>query len=180
MRHFKFLGLLVLALLYLPGCTEQPPPTPVDRLAALAYKAAQEAAALTIDPHEINMIEYRRDLMGKAGLQLYVIFMNDMGQPVDYFVTDGKCSSSNKRLTNATKIVWGDRGSYTGGFDVPAASEDGTHGESDEYIYCKTVDGKYKQWNGDYYVSDFPIELTIKPLVIDIVSDGRSGIQSQH
>ncbi len=162
------------------GCPEKPPPTAVDRLAELAKKAAKEAAELTIDPHEINMIEYRRDLMGKAGLQLYVIFMNDMGQPVDYFVTDGKCTSSNKRLTDGTKIVSGDRGSYTGNVDVPAASEDGTHGESDEYIYCRTVDGKYKQWNGDYYVSDFPIELTIKPLVIDIVSDGRSGIQSQQ
>ena len=62
----------------------------------------------------------------------------------------------------------------------PARSEDGTHGKSDEYIYCKTVDGKYKQWNGDRYISNAPIELTIKPLVIDVVQPGESGIQSQQ
>jgi hypothetical protein len=95
-------------------------------------------------------------------------------------VTNGKCTSSGKRLTPDTDIVHGDRGSYHGNFDVPARSEDGTYGSSDEYIYCKTADGKYKQWNGDYYVSSAPIELTIKPLIIDVVKAGESGIQAQQ
>ncbi len=181
MQYFKFPIIIIsFALLTLCGCSSDQPPTPVDRLAELAKKAAREAAEMTVDPHEITMIEYRRDLMGQARLQLYVIFMNDMGQPVDYFVTSGKCTSSNKRLTDGTKIVSGDRGSYRGNFDVPAASEDGTHGESDEYIYCRSADGKYKQWNGDYYVSDYPIELTIKPLVINSIIGDKSGIQSQQ
>ena len=163
-------------LIVLPGCYEAPPPTPVDRLAAIAEQAAQEAAAQTTDPHEIKMIEYKRDLMGKPGLQMYIVFLNDMGQPIDYFVTQGKCSSSNKRLTDPTQIVRGDRGSYTGYFDVPGPSEDGTYGESDEYIYCKTVDGKYKQWNGEYLMSDKPFELTIKPLIVKF---GKMNQQQQ-
>ncbi len=158
------------------ACGGKEPPTPVDRLAQLAEQAAREAAELTTDPHEIKMIEYKRNLMGKPGLQMYVVFLNDMGQPIDYFVVEGKCSSSNKRLTDPTRIVQGDRGSYTGAFDVPGPSEDGTYGESDEYIYCKTVDGKYKQWNGDYLMSDKPFELTIKPLVVQF----GSGIQRQQ
>jgi hypothetical protein len=118
--------------------------------------------------------------MGQPGLQLYVIFLNDMGQPIDYFVTDGKCTSSGKRLTPDTAVVRGDRGSHYGYFAVPARSEDGTYGTSDEYIYCKTADGKYKQWNGDYYTSSAPIELVIKPLVIDVAEKGESGVQAQH
>ncbi|MEY4723580.1 MAG: hypothetical protein RLZZ324_1093 [Candidatus Parcubacteria bacterium] len=163
----------VAALAALPcihGCMDgRPEPTPeVDKLAAKAQQAAEESARETVTPNEIEMIEFRRNVMGRTGLQLYVTFINDMGQPVDYFVTKGKCTSSNKRLTDDTKLVEGDKGSYYGYFDVPAASEDGTNGESDEYIYCRTVDGKYKQWNGDYYASDAPIELTIKPLVLDL------------
>ncbi len=168
------------ALLALAGCGKSEPPQPVDRLAAIAQQAAQEAAAQTSDPQEIKMIEWRRELMGKPGLQMYVIFINDIGQPIDYFTTKSKCTSSNKRLTNATALVKGDRGSYSGLFDVPAASEDGTYGQSDEYIYCRTVDGKYKQWNGDYYISDRPIELTIKPLVVNIVTKGTAPNQQQQ
>lgn len=173
MNKSKFIFTKVAALILsvvligmMSGC-EQAPPTPVDKLAQKAAAAAQEAAALTVEPQEINMILWRRELMGKPGLQLYIVFINDMGQPIDYF-TSGKCTSSNKRLTDGTALVLGDKGSYNGYFDVPAASEDGTYGESDEYIYCKTIDGKYKQWNGDYYLSDRPIELTIKPLVVKI------------
>jgi hypothetical protein len=168
------------ALLALVGCGKIEPPEPVDRLAAIAQQAAQEAAVQTSDPQEIKMIEWRRELMGKPGLQMYVVFINDIGQPIDYFTTKGKCSSSNKRLTDATALVKGDRGSYSGLFYVPAASEDGTYGQSDEYIYCRTVDGKYKQWNGDYYISDRPIELTIKPLVVNIVTKGTAPNQQQQ
>lgn len=172
------LGAVLLAALGLSAC-KQDPPTPVDKLAKVAQEAAREAAAATTDPQEIKGIERRRRLMGKPGLQMYVVFLNDMGQPVDYFVSTGKCSSANKRLTPDYDVVEGDRGSYYGYFDVPARSEDGTFGSSDEYVYCKTVDGKYKQWNGDYYLSDAPVELTIKPLVVDVKPLG-TGIQAQH
>ena len=170
--NVKITCLAVLLTLGLTGCLGEDS-SPVDKLAKKAAEAAQEAAAATIDPHEIKAIERRRKLMGQPGLQLYVVFLNDMGQPIDYFVTDGKCTSSGKRLTPTTTAVKGDRGSYYGYFAVPARSEDGTHGKSDEYIYCKTVDGKYKQWNGDYYASNAPIELTIKPLIIDVVVSVR-------
>lgn len=160
--------ILVTCLLSLLVACGESTTEPIDRLEALAKQAAEEAAAQTVDPHEINMIEFRRKVMGAAGLQLYVIFINDMGQPVDYFVTKGKCTSSNKRLTPGYKVVEGDGGSYVKKFDVPAAAEDGAYGSSDEYIYCFTADGRYKQWNGEYYISDRPIELSIKPLVIDV------------
>jgi len=178
--RFAIATSLTALVLPLAGCDEDQPPTAVQTLEQKAHQAAEEAAAATVDAHEIKMIQYRRRLMGKPGLQLYVIFLNDMGQPIDYFVTTGKCTSSNKRLINPTRFAKGDKGSYYGYFAVPAPGDDGTFGDSDEYIYCKTADGKYKQWNGDYLISDAPLEITIKPLVIDVVKPGQSGIQHQQ
>ncbi len=147
--------------------------SPTELLERKAASAARRIIENNLAANEINMIEYRRNLMGKAGLQLYVVFFNDMGQPIEYFVTAGKCTSSNKRLLPGWKFergqtgVNGDGNAVYGDFVMHTATEDGTHGESDTYVYCITVDGKYKQWNGKYYISDSPIELTIKPLVID-------------
>jgi len=163
---------LLFALL-LTACVEQSKPTPVDVLAQKATAAAERSASAALTPHEINMIEWRREFMGKPGLTLYVVFFNDMGQPIDYFVS-GKCTSSNKRLIPGEHFVKGSKkGGWDGDFVMNAPSEDGTYGPSDEYIFCFTVDGKYKQWNGDYYASSAPIELTIKPLVIDLVKKGE-------
>lgn len=144
-----------------------------NKLKELAKITALKLDKMTLEPNEINAIAYRRKLMGKPGLQLYVVFFNDMGQPIDYFVTAGKCSSSNKRLTKPWKFENGQTGKDSDGnavygdFVVPAMAEDGTNGQSDNYIHCTTIDGKYKQWNGRYYVSDAPIEITIKPLVVE-------------
>jgi hypothetical protein len=150
---------------------KQTEPTASERLQNQAAEAAQRAAAGTTEPNEINMIKARRIMNGKPGLQMYVILLSKGGQPIDYFVTQGKCTSSQKRLSPTHRLV--DTGPNS--LVVKAPSEDGTFGSSAPYIYCKTVDGKYKQWNGNYYASDKPIELTIKPLVID--TSGRNQQQ---
>lgn len=157
--------LIGICLTFLATSTQAQDQKP-DALKALqqrAEAAGQRAAAATVEANEINMIGYRRKLNGKTGLQLYVVFLSRSGQPIDYFVTDGKCVSSTKRLTPSYELV--DTGPNSVLIDAP--SEDGTHGKSSPYVYCKTVDGKYKQWNGRYYASDAPIELTIKPIMID-------------
>ncbi|MEY4723581.1 MAG: hypothetical protein RLZZ324_1094 [Candidatus Parcubacteria bacterium] len=160
--------MLVFAALGLTACNEAPakaaPEDPVEKLERKAQEAGERAARETVEPNEIEMIAYRRKLMGKSGLQMYVVLLSRSGQPIDYFVTKGKCTSSKKRLTPTHKLVDSGPNSVV----VKAAAEDGTHGTSGEYIYCRTADGKYKQWNGRYYASDSPIELTIKPLVLDM------------
>ena len=169
MKFIRILGSVLAALCF---CTsigvakaeDKKPVDPVLRLQQIAEAAGQKAAADTVEPNEINMVKYRRILNGKPGLQMYVVLLSRSGQPIDYFVTQGKCTSSEKRLTPPYKLVDAGPNSVV----VKAASEDGTYGHSSPYIYCKTVDGKYKQWNGRYYVSDSPIELTIKPLVVDL------------
>ena len=175
MRWITAIIIAAIALTCTVAANAQKKESAIERNERLANEAGQRAARNTVEPNEIEMIKYRRIFNGKPGAKQYVVLLSKGGQPIDYFVTNGKCSSSNKRLTDSTAFVQGDRGSYTGYFDVPAASEDGTYGESDEYVFCRTVDGKYKQWNGDRLISDQPIELTIKPLVID-----RSGRNQQQ
>ncbi len=150
---------------------KQSTPNATERLQNQAAEAAQRAAAGTTEPNEINSIRDRAIMFGKPGLQMYVVLLSKGGQPIDYFVTQGKCTSSTKRLTPTHKLI--DTGPNS--LVVKAPSEDGTFGTSAPYIYCNTVDGKYKQWNGNYYASDKPIELTIKPLVID--TSGRNQQQ---
>ncbi len=168
MRH----SLIAVSALFLMGAAGAQAP-PKD-LAKEAREAAARVDGATLEPHEINTIYWRGELMGRPGLQFYVIFFNNLGQPVDYFVTKGKCSSSNKRLTKPWRYEHGQTGvdsdgySVNGDFVLPSPSIDGTHGPSDDYVFCMTVDGKYKQWNGRYYLSDVSFELTIKPLVIDL------------
>ncbi len=168
-----FVLLMASLMLCIPlGYAQQKQQDPIEKLQRQAEEAGQRAARETLEPNEIEMIKYRRMLNGKTGGQFYVVFLSKGGQPIDYFVTDRKCTSSHKRLTPTHKLV--DPGANA--VVVKTASEDGTFGSSGPYIYCRTVDGKYKDWNGQYYVSDSPIELTIKPLVID--PSGRN--QQQH
>lgn len=145
---------------------------PIAALQKQADEAAQRAASETLEPNEINSIRDRRILMGQPGLLMYVAFLSRSGQPIDYFVVDGKCVSSKKRLSPTQVLT--DPGANA--VVITAPSEDGTYGSSGSYIYCFTVDGKYKQWNGKYYASTAPVELTIKPLVIDV----SGKLQSQQ
>lgn len=169
---FRALTLIGLCVGWNPSFAEkQTKPTATERLQNQAAEAAQRAAADTTEPNEINMIKERRIMNGRPGLQMYVILLSKGGQPIDYFVTEGKCTSSKKRLSPTHRLV--DTGPNS--LVVKAPSEDGTFGTSAPYIYCKTVNGVYKQWNGNYYASDKPIELTIKPLVID--TSGRNQQQ---
>lgn len=122
--------------------------------------------------HEIETIKFRRIVMGRPGLNLYVVFLSDKGQPTDYFVTDGKCSSSKKHLVSKQKMVEGkvgvdsEREGVYGDFVMKKSGVDGTYGSSSPYVYCKTTAGIYKQWNGKYYISDAPLELAIEPVIV--------------
>ncbi len=163
-------ALLVLSMAIISNYVLAQTTNAVAALQQKAEEAAQRAASETLEPNEINNIRDRRKVMGQPGLQMYVVFLSKSGQPIDYFVTDGKCVSSKKRLTSTDRLV--DYGANA--VVVPAPSEDGTYGSSAPYIYCWTADGKYKQWNGQYYASTAPIELTIKPLVIDLSGKNQS------
>lgn len=49
---------------------------------------------------------------------------------------------------------------------VEAPDIDGTYGENVSGIFFFTTDGAYVEWNGEYMMSDQPLQLTDKPALI--------------
>lgn len=167
---FAAVGVLALGL---TGCNDDPPPS--HGLDKMRQKAASTAESSVTTSYEIKNIERRRLLFGKPGVIGYVVFLNDMGQPVQYLTVNGKCTSSNKRLTPGEEV---ESGRWEHEFVMKAPSEDGTYGESDNYVYCFMPDGRYVQWNGNYLYSDKPLELTIKPMIVSVSND-KNAVQGQ-
>jgi hypothetical protein len=160
------------------GCSaEKQPITAAERQSIEANKRVD---ASTTENNEAANIEYKRITMGKPGLVGYVVLLSQNGTPVQYFAVKGKCTSGNKRLTQAKRVEWlkyfnltGDDNTntptYYGSWEVvDGPSEDGTYGQSSDYIFCHTTGDAYIQWNGLYLYSTQPFDLNIKPLVVDL------------
>lgn len=133
--------------------------------------AAANAERSVTQPYEIDNIKNRRVHYGKPGELSYAVFMTKAGKPVLYVAVDGKCTSSHKRLESGVRGILledGPSGKHIKYKEVlvQEPSEDGTYGNSSPYIYCFTTSGTYLQWNGRYVVSNKPIELSIKPVVL--------------
>src|SRR5262245_55824183 len=161
----------VTALLFLTACQ----PEDVSTRSVQAHKAAQAAKSIQfLDNAEIDNIKNRIELTAQPGLLGFVLLMNEAGQPVLYEGVRGKITSGGKRLTPTTEVRCvpvinsdGSRGSCEY-HAVPAPSDEGTYGSSNEYIFYWNQDGAYRQWNGKYVYSDKPLRLRVDPLVITI------------
>lgn len=171
-------GLLTATVLFMGtggGCTETIPVTNAEKQ---SKAVADQVDAATTENNEADNIGFKRIMMGKPGLIGYVVFLSQDGRPIQYYTVKGKCTSGSKRLTQQRRLEFvkaygrdadGD-GFVNGGQwqEVDGSSEDGTYGSSDAYIYCRTTNDAYIQWNGQYLYSTQPFDLTIKPLVIDL------------
>lgn len=126
--------------------------------------AKRAAASITfVDNAEIDNIKRRLELTSQPGLLGYILLMNEAGQPVAYLGVKGKITSGSKRLTPPDRYV------VQGNGHIRAeASDEGTWGSSDPYIYFWTTDGAYVQWSGKYLYSDQPIRLKVEPLVVSV------------
>lgn len=144
------------------------------RQAAVAAVAAEQTEC-----NECNNIAFKRTTLGKPGLIGYVAFLSDTGTPVSYYTVKGKCTSGSKRLTQSRRVElipygpgvrYSNDGNLNDGYlteVVEGPSEDGTYGSSDQYIYCRTTNDAYVQWNGKYIFQTQPFDLRIPALVID-------------
>ena len=154
------------------GCSEQQRPAPT---AAQVQEQAAIRAANTVRFNanaEIDNIRRRLELTSDPNLLGYIILLNDAGQPILYEGVRGKVTSGSKRLTPSAQVVMNPTYGSNGGQHsvvVPAPSDEGTHGQSNPYIFYWNTDGQYRQWSGQYLYSTSPIRLRIDPLVITAV-----------
>lgn len=154
----KVLGLIAGALC-VSGCEPEAANVKNDQ----SHKAAEAANSIQFtDNAEIDNIKRRIEITAHPGKLGFIMLMNEAGQPILYEGVKGKVTSGGKRLTAPDRYV----SSGTNGFIRQAASDEGTWGSSNEYVFYWTTNDEYRQWNGKYLYSDKPFRLRIEPLII--------------
>lgn len=97
------------------------------------------------------------------------IYLLNRGMIISFHAIKGKVSSVNSQITNPQKIERF-RLSSSDGVALPSPAEDGSYGTNGDAIFFFTQDGVYIEWNGKYFLSDQPMKLTQKPLLIKNVT----------
>ena len=165
MNYKNVLGIAAVMFM-VSACEEKPAQTPVRN--AQAEKARGAANNVKFSGNaEIDNIKARLELTSNPGLLGYIILLNESGQPVMYESVKGKITSGSKRLESTDILSIAGNGSGGSNMAVrDAPSDEGTFGQSGEYIFYFTQNGEYRQWNGKYLYSDQPFRLSVQPLVI--------------
>lgn len=163
------MAILAATSLTIAGCGQPSSTAPGPVKQDQAQKAAEAANSIQYSENaEIENIKRRLELTSNPGQIGFILLMNEMGQPVMYASVKGKVTSGAKRLT-APEQRWSvDTGEWQGEQLGSAPSDEGTWGNSGEYIFFWTVDGQYIQWNGKYMYSDKPFRTSIQPLVLNV------------
>lgn len=84
-------------------------------------------------------IKRRVELASDPSKIWWIYCLSDTGQMVFYGAVKGKVTSSKKHL--------------------PYVTQDGTSGDSDEYIYWFNPAGIYFQWNGKYFLTSEEVKV---------------------
>lgn len=169
MRNILRAGILVcacaFALIALVGC-EPPQPTQISNKVHESEKAAAVAESIRFTENaEIENIKKRLELTSQPGLIGYIAIINKVGQVVLYTPVKGKVTSGKKRLTRDFAFIRCKTGEYTSDCQIKAPSDEGTYGESSDYMYFWTPGEQYFQTDLGYIYSDKPMRLTIEPLL---------------
>lgn len=159
------IALAASSALLLSACGE---PTPPSAKNIQAQKAAEAANSIQFSENaEIDNIKARLELTSNPGAIGFVLLLNEMGKPVMYTSVKGKITSGGKRLTPPQEIkCLGTAGGGCSDQMVDAASDEGTYGSSNPYIFFWTADGQYIQWSGKYLYSDKPFRIEDPTIVI--------------
>lgn len=159
----RLASLPLLACFVLAGCDDLPQSNKVTQ----SQKAAEAAQSIKFDENaEIGNIKRRLELTADPGKYGFILLLNQAGQPILYEGVKGKVTSGGKRLTSPNKALGNGNGGY--GAVMPTPSDEGTWGNSSQYIFYWNTDGVYRQWDGGYLYSDQPIRLRVEPLIVSL------------
>lgn len=184
MKNFFIIGLLCLAGCDIPRPNVQP-------VSNAGVKQATTKIQTNLNGHtteQENIIKrYKMDNTPGSIKHLYIISPMS-GQVILYSTVDGKVTSSGKRLTPKTVDAgrYGDTGAWAYGMDVSINGEakitneviqdDGTYGDSIEYLYWFDSRGIYHQHyvvGCEIHVSDQP--LPVKSVVLNLELTDRES-----
>lgn len=94
--------------------------------------------------------------------QEFHVYLMSYGKVVSYYVAQGKVSSVNSKLTQPEQIVEDVGDSRRGEQNdhvVSSPQLDGSYGTNGDGIFFYTTDGSYVEWNGEYLVSERPMNI---------------------
>lgn len=113
-----------------------------------------------------NLVERLRTLNDRD--KVFHVYLMSHGKVVSYFTAQGKVSSVNSKLTQSQQLVKCDRGS-DGEWEelfnkddqcvVDSPQLDGSYGSNGDGVFFFTTDGSYVEWNGEYVVSERPLNI---------------------
>jgi len=94
--------------------------------------------------------------------QEFHVYLMSYGKVVSYYVAQGKVSSVNSKLTSPQQFTKCARDQGSGRYEdcvVDAPQLDGSYGTNGDGIFFYTTDGSYVEWNGEYLVSERPMNI---------------------
>lgn len=110
---------------------------------------------------ERQNLRRRYETLNDQNQQFHVYLMSH-GNVVSYYVAQGKVSSVNSKLTQPQQIVEDSGDHYDGEQNdhvVSSPQLDGSYGTNGDAIFFFTTDGSYVEWNGEYLVSERPMNI---------------------
>lgn len=166
----KFLTVCIAALALSSCVNKDESPRSASGVAKANVKIATGSDGLTTEQRNIKK---RLEMDNQVGATKYLYIVSAYsGQVILYSTVDGKISSSGKRLTPKSIVVSSSYGDHQrpgfvvniGGAEMVTSEvlqDDGTYGDSGEYLYWFDTSGNYYQ----YYVTGGSIPIvSTKPL----------------
>jgi len=177
-KYLKFgtLGMAVLAVVLLgSGCA--PASTGSYSSDTAKVEETQKRVQAMVPIPEIKTSAERQNIASRAKLfdsenKITYIYLISYGKVMAFYTVKGKVSSLNSYLTPLDKVVKDDGSpcdyySSTGSCYVVSAPDiDGAYGENANGIFFFTTEGAYVEWQGDYMVSDQPLQLSTPPELV--------------
>lgn len=123
-----------------------------------------------------NLIERYKHLNDRENMH-HVYMVSYDGKVINYQVAKGKVSSVNSQLTNNQQIVRAqDCDMHRGGEGacfktVESPQMDGSYGTNGDAIFFFTPDGRYVEYNGQYVVSEEPLDITTEVTLVEQTDD---------
>ena len=110
----------------------------------------------------------------------YIYLMSDMGSVIGYFPIKGKVSSVNSKLTTTSQLLYSDTSFQDGAAGVVESADiDGSYGSNGDAVFFFLTDDTYMEWNGKYFLSDRPVKLAVRPVMIYNVKNKKKPIKNK-
>lgn len=94
------------------------------------------------------------------------LYLYSFGQPMGYYVTKGKISSSGSQRTPEQDNMWTCKNNHgCQPIVVDGAKDDGSYGSGDPGVFFFLADGTMIETNFDYLLADKPITAVNVPLL---------------